>query len=382
MHVLFLGWDYPPFASGVGMYMRNMARALVSSGYKATVMCAAWQGEPEEFFDEGVHVLRCFQGSNYYSSEIVRTVLRYVDRHGVDYIEGADHLGIAAQLFSCKMRPPIIIKVHSSNALQVLRGSQILYKWQHPLLWLAYLRSFRQFYFEQKSYYGADCLIAPSKAILTALTQQGLTLPKCHEVVYNPISPEIPVHEGNEPMVSKRILFAGRLDIGKGIEFLPRLMQNLRHTGVILEIAGGDSFARGIGSLQKWLESKLGRDNQCVVFHGQVPADEMDKLYKRCSLVIVPSRWDNFPTVVLEAMKHAVPVVASHSGGMVEMLDGTDCNVCDPSTDQFAEQVKKYLNNPVMARKAGESMRMKMLEFYNPESVVRQYCKALAAIGN
>ena len=55
--------------------------------------------------------------------------------------------------------------------------------------------------------------------------------------------------------------------------------------------------------------------------------------------MILPSRWDNFPTVLLEAMARSRPVVSSPNGGMPEMLEGTLCQAVDPSTPAFADEV-------------------------------------------
>jgi len=361
------------------MYMQNMARALVRCGHQATVLCAAHKSQPRVLDDEGVTVLRYFEESKCYSKETVETVLSVLEKHAIDFIEGADHLGISAQLFSIKERPPIIIKVHSSNALEVLRQSQVLYTWQHMFLWLAYLRSFRQLYFEKMSYTKGDCLIAPSQAIMDALIAQGVRLPEKRGIVYNPIEPEDESHSGADQKELGSILFAGRLDIGKGIQFLPRLMRNLRGCNVKLDIAGEDGYARGVGSLRSWLEKRLGDDLDSVHFHGHVPSDRMSKLFLKAQLIIVPSRWDNFPTIVLEAMKFGVPVVASPFGGMSEMLEGTECSVLDPGSDEFGLRVQKMIASPGMLEKAGASMRKKMLLSYTPERVVEQYCSLLSA---
>lgn len=380
MHVLFVGGDYPPYASGVGMYMQNMAKSLVCCGHKATIICAAHRTQPQVSDDEGVTVLRYLDINRLYSSATVERVLRIADKQRVDLIEGADHLGITAQFFSVNERPPILIKAHSSNALKVLRDSQVFYQWQRPLLWLAYIRHIRQLLYERISYCGSDYLAAPSKAMLFNLRKQGITLPEKNGIVYNPIHPGNPSAKNSVARRSNSMLFAGRLDFGKGIEFIPGLLRNLRSTDLTLEIAGEDSYARGVGSLRKWLTRRLGEDIKSVKFLGHVPSDKMPELFQRAAVVIVPSRWDNFPTVILEAMKHAVPVVASPYGGMPEMLNETLCTVCDPATKEFSRKVEQYLSNSILVEKAGVSMREKLLKAYNPEIVVNQYCSFVNSI--
>ncbi len=373
MHVLFVGGDYPPYASGVGMYMQNMAKSLALCGHKATVICSAHKNQPQVSEDDGVTVLRYLDINSLYGSATVEKILRIAEKQGVDLIEGSDHLGVAAQLFAVKEKPPILIKAHSSNALRVLRESQVFYQWQRPLLWMAYMRHVKQFFYERASYFGGDYLIAPSQAILHNLQSQGIMLPVKNGIVHNPIHFKAVSTRNSASKNSHSLLFAGRLDFGKGIEFIPGLMRNLSGTKATLEIAGEDSYARGVGSLRKWLTKRLGEDVTSVNFLGHIPSDKMAELFKRAAVVIVPSRWDNFPTVILEAMRYAVPVVASPYGGMPEMLNGTLCTICDPATKEFAAKVVQYLSNSTLAEEAGASMMEKLLKVYNPETVVSRY---------
>jgi glycosyltransferase involved in cell wall biosynthesis len=377
MHVLFLGKDYPPFASGVGAYMQNMARALVQEGHRATVLCEKWAGQPGHFVDNGVYVYRHLEPHRLYSRDTVRTVLEIANQESVDFIEGADHLGLAAQLFSQKKRPPIIIKAHSSNALKVLRESQIVYGWQRPILWLSYLKSIKQIRYEYLCYKKADYLIAPSTAIINSLEKQGIVLPARKALIYNPIDPEHFISSASSNFDNKTILFAGRLDFGKGIGYLPQIMRNLRGTGLRLKIAGGDSYVRGLGSMKNWLKEKLGPDIADVEFLGQVQSPKMNEVFQMAKGVIVPSRWDNFPTVILEAMKFRKPVVASPYGGMPEMLSRTLCEAIDPSSIKFTENINRIVSDTDFSIKAGASMFNKLISSYTPSKVIKSYCAFL-----
>lgn len=377
MHILFHCFEYPPQGFGVGAYIRNMAQGLVATGHCATVVCGRANGLPEVTEEDGVTVYRCYGHNEIRSPEVTKHVLDLARTLKVDWIEGADHMGECASLLSCRHRPPVVIKVHNCNALKVVRESLILFSWQRPLVWAAILRSFRQFLAERRSIRNANILIAPSLRIIEELRLQNMKLPGYVIHIANPIIPETDQLYNIEPE-DKNVLFVGRLSIGKGIHILPALMRRLRGSGAILEIAGADSYARGLGSVRRWLEKQLEADIAQVRFLGRVDPDDMAKVFQRARVVIVPSRWDNFPTVILEAMKYARPVVASTHGGMPEMLDDTLCEAHDLQTEAFAVAVKQYFENPEYANACGWSMREKLIKTYTPEKIVERYLKAIS----
>jgi glycosyltransferase involved in cell wall biosynthesis len=175
------------------------------------------------------------------------------------------------------------------------------------------------------------------------------------------------------------VLFVGRIEIGKGIEYLPAILSRLAREfpGLVLEIAGPDSYARGLGSLKAWLERRLAGTPGQVRFLGRLRGPELAAAYRRSWVVMLPSRWDNFPTVLLEAMGHARPAVGSPHGGMPEMLEGTLGAIADPASDQFAERVAELLRDPAQRARAGASLRERLERAYSPAVVVGAYVRFL-----
>jgi glycosyltransferase involved in cell wall biosynthesis len=377
MHILFYFFEYPPFSSGVGAYMKNMAQCLVAAGHRATVVTQRYPGMPEVSIEAGITVYRCYSRNEVRQVRITKKVLAIAKELRVDWIEGADHMGECAALMQCSPPVPIVIKAHTCNVLKVGRDALCLYPWQKPLLWLAIFRSIRQFLAERQSLINADLLLAPSQRIIDEFRRQKLNLPKKVIHIPNPISfglslPKIV--ESNE----KRILFAGRICFGKGVHVLPAMMESLKKSDTILDIAGADSFARGIGSVKKWLENKFGKNNRQINFLGRVDPIAMSQVIQRARVIIVPSRWDNFPTIILEAMKYGRPVVSSTCGGMAEMLEGTGCPSYPLDGEEFVQAVMEIVSNQEKAALLGKKMQEKLLQAYSPNIVLPQYLKALS----
>jgi glycosyltransferase involved in cell wall biosynthesis len=95
--------------------------------------------------------------------------------------------------------------------------------------------------------------------------------------------------------------------------------------------------------------------------------------YRRAWIVIIPSRWDTFPTVMLEAMSLGKPVVASPHGGMPEMLENTLCRALLPESKAFTQQIELLLSDARRRHEAGESLRRKALAAYAPDRIVSRY---------
>lgn len=374
MKVLFHGTEFFPEGGGVGAYMLNMARALGSTGHAAAVVTNRVAGLPEVDTSESFGpVFRLYARGDAGTPRARDAVLSVARELRPDVIEGADHLGDCALLLRESDRPPVLIKVHTSAALRVLGESQVYYPWQRLTVAAALLRSRRQLRAERYCIEHADLLCVPARRMLTELRRQGLRLPQRVEVIPNPATSTGP--DGAGEAARPTVLFLGRIDIGKGIQYLPALIARLAREfpDVLLEIAGVDSYARWIGSLRAWLERRLGNAAGNVRFVGRVAGAEKDAAYRRAWVVVLPSRWDNFPTVLLEAMGHARPVVASPHGGMPEMLQDTGGIIADPGSVEFAHAVAGLLRDAAARRRAGRSLQEKLEREYSPAAVVPRY---------
>lgn len=375
MKVLLVTWEYPPNGAGIGGYVRQMGEALAACGHRAVILTGRVPGLPEKQETPAGLVLRQYDVPDVGAESFADQALAVAREHGVDWIEGADHWGELACLLRRSHPIPVVIKAHSSNVLRVMWESQILHEWQRPLIHLARLKVRKRISDEATCLSKADALVAPSRRILDELARQGTPLPAHHAVVPNPISAPGGEKAGSESP-DPTLLLAGRIDIGKGIQYLPELLERLspRFPGLRLEIAGPDTHARGLGSMQGWLTKRLGSLTSRVRFHGRLTAESLAEAYDRAWVVIVPSRWDNFPTVVLEAMVRGRPIVASPNGGMPEMLQGTACPIVDPSRGEaFADAVAGLLSSAERRREAGASAKTRSLKEYSPEAVVPRY---------
>lgn len=119
-------------------------------------------------------------------------------------------------------------------------------------------------------------------------------------------------------MVRPQLLAVGALVADKGHDHLLRAFALLRetHAGVRLAIAGQGPERERLASLS----ADLGLE-QRVVFHGH--RDDIPELMRDADLLVHPSLSEGLASVLIEAMFAGLPIVASHTGGIPELLDGS-----------------------------------------------------------
>ncbi len=366
----------------MGTYVSNMAKALGQMGHRVIVVTGKIHGRPAEENWHNVTVLRCYDAGDIGSPWLTRKVLALCRDFSVDLIEGQDYLGDCYDLLKHYRRPPILIKVHSCNVLKVLHDSQIWYWWQHFTIRASLFRQYSTTHRERYCIENADLLLGPSQRIFSEMERQGLALPRKRCVVPNPVWPQrISFHrEAPNPTV----LFVGRKDFGKGVQYLPGIASDLskKFPNFIMQIVGPDSFARGVGSIAEWTKKRLQAVQKHIVWYDHIEKARLEELYQKAWVVILPSRWDTFPTVLLEAMSWGKPIVATPNGGIPEMLDGTSCRTAAPESKAFVNLITHLLENRKFRKTLGCRLYAKVSRDFNPETVAGRYIAAVNELLN
>ena len=125
---------------------------------------------------------------------------------------------------------------------------------------------------------------------------------------------------------SARLLTVAALADKKGhadlLEALAELQPDRR---VTLDLVGDGPLR---AELQE-LAHRLGLD-QAVRFHGERPKAEVAGFMQRADLFVLPSRFENLPCVLIEALASGLPFVATAVGGVPQLADGPGAFLCPP----------------------------------------------------
>jgi len=151
------------------------------------------------------------------------------------------------------------------------------------------------------------------------------------------------------------LLFIGRLDPQKGFDILESAMREVSRKDVKLHVIGATVMSSSFYNINENCES-------AIHFHGWLPREEVLSYINRCNAVVMPSRWEGFGLVAIEAMRSGKAVIASDVGALPEIvLDGeTGYLFRSGNADQLRGIIEGLTINKL--KKMGDSGRAKFLE--------------------
>jgi len=128
----------------------------------------------------------------------------------------------------------------------------------------------------------------------------------------------------------------------------------------------------GEGPVRKDLERRVHESNleDCFIFLGM--RDDIPALIRAFDSMVVPSLFEPFGNVVLEAMLAGVPVIASRVGGIKEIInDGKDGLLIDPGDPAaIIRSIERVLADQTFCRTIKESGRQKVISYFNIKRTV------------
>ena len=347
MKHLIISREYPPASyapGGIGAYVADIARLMAERGEIVHIIAERWQGaraEQETFQDGRLIVHRIGENDlpkhvggeeqlareladlkasafpqQWFSWHAAFLAERLIEEGGIDVIEGQEW---EAPLYYLLMRrylgmgprcsPPCIVHLHSASRFIRYFNGWLPTEPSYPLMK----------HMEEACIRAADALVCPCHFFADQCSQVFDLPRESIKVIRHPVGFTPVIERGPTVWAEGSICFVGRLEPRKGIiEWMEAAARVAgENPKVHFDFIGAD-----LSCLQSVLQSRLPSAlKPRFRFHGSKPRDELLPHLAAAMAGVVPSRWENFPHVCIEAMSSGLPVIATRLGGMVELIE-------------------------------------------------------------
>lgn len=169
----------------------------------------------------------------------------------------------------------------------------------------------------------------------------------------------------NIPVDQQMILFVGRIEPLKGLDVLLKALAILKDSGLLsccphyLAVIGGDTDISEPEMNVEMAHLQDLRKELCledlVVFLGKRSQDTLPYYYSAAEVVVMPSHYESFGMVALEAMACGTPVIASQVGGLAYLIQDnvTGFVVPDGEPEGLANKISMLLQDKNLREKFG-----------------------------
>ncbi|HWU14405.1 MAG TPA: glycosyltransferase family 4 protein [Caulobacter sp.] len=175
------------------------------------------------------------------------------------------------------------------------------------------------------------------------------------------------------PNAVPSIVFLGEVGHRKGVDTLIDALARLSATGLPWTAAIG-----GNGDLDaaRAHARRVGVEDR-VDFLGWVDETKVDELLRAADLLVLPSRAENQPVAILEAMARAVPVVATRIGGIPEqVLDGRSGLLVEPDDPgALAQALESLIRSPDLRLAFGKAGQQRFEELFSVASCAERFAQ-------
>ena len=187
----------------------------------------------------------------------------------------------------------------------------------------------------------------------------------------------------------KVIFYIGRFDPRKGIETLVRAVANskLRGKEPLRLIIGGAYRPGQSDGEEKERISKIVEElglSDITEFPGRIADENLPTYFAAADVCVVPSHYEPFGLVPIEAMASGTPVVGSAVGGLNFTVVSEETGLLVPPKDNaaFTEAIDRILSDPQWRNQLGENARKRMEEKFSWEGVTSQLSDLYSRIIN
>ena len=353
LRALILSWEYPPLIEGgLARHVRKLAENLAYQGMEVHVLARGREEDPPEAEMGGVLVHRVREPERprdlgefvawieHMNADMLAAGVEVGDRWSFDVVHGHDWLvASAGDHLAKRFRAPFVTTIHATEY-----GRHQGWVESHPQ---SYIHGVERWMANRaERVITCSAYMREHVADIYGLEEHRIS------VIPNGIDPSelVPVDDldslraGFAAPDQRLVLLVGRLVYEKGFQLalaaLPRLIERLGDVRFLVA---------GSGTAEQELKEQardLGLDGHGT-FLGWIGDDVLHSLYRIANLTVVPSIYEPFGLVALEAMASGCPCLVSDTGGLREVVPHEDVGLRFRSRDpdSLGEMAERLLTD-------------------------------------
>jgi glycogen(starch) synthase len=328
--VLILTWEYPPLIEGgLARHVRKLSEQLVAQGTEVHVLSRGDESMAADEIVRGVHVHRVREPRRprdlgefvtwieHMNADMLAAGVELGDRYDFDLVHGHDWLvAVAGDHLANRFRCPLVMTIHATEY-----GRHQGWVDEHPQSWIHGV--------EKWVTNRADRVITCSHYMRSHVADiYGLDEARI-QVIPNGIDPmDLQLVDDLDHLRAQfakpdeqLILLVGRLVYEKGFQLALEALP-----GIIDRVGGVRFLVAGSGTHEAALREQakdLGLDDHGT-FLGWIGDDVLHSLYRIADLTVIPSLYEPFGLVALEAMASGCPCIVADTGGLREIIPADD----------------------------------------------------------
>jgi glycogen(starch) synthase len=379
--ILIVSWEYPPLIEGgLARHVRKLSEALVELGVEVHVLTRGGEQATIEEEMGGVKIHRIVEPERptdlaefvtwveRMNSDMLAAGVDLGDRYEFDLVHGHDWLvASACDHLARRYKCPLVTTIHATEF-----GRHQGWVDKHPQ---SHIHGVEKWIANR-----SERVIACSLFMKEQIGEIFAVEPERVTVIPNGIDPEDLPREDPEELARLRAAFAepeenlvlliGRLVYEKGfqlaLEAMPQVIEQVPNTRFLVA---------GSGTHEAELH-KQARDLGLMdhgTFLGWIGDDVLHSLYRIADLTVVPSIYEPFGLVALEAMASECPCIAADTGGLREVvpLEGAGLRFRASDPEHLAEAAIQVLSDDELSRRMVEE-GLSHIRLFDWNDVARQ----------
>ncbi|MBZ5495962.1 MAG: glycosyltransferase family 4 protein [Acidobacteriia bacterium] len=367
MKICFLSQEYPPEShfGGIGTYTYNVAVEIARLGHTVHVVTST-RARPRTYDEHGVFVHRIRQRNLrpqelsrlFYSFQVAGKVAEI--QCPFDIVQSSE-FGAEGYVLSLRRRFHLVTRLATPFYLteklngKSVSGSRLLFDM-----------------FERVQTLRSDGIVASTRAIARTVAEKWrIDLSKI-QIIPNSVDVgrirQLGAGKDVPEILKDRefVLYFGRLEERKGVHVLARAVPAVlgEFPEICAAFIGSDAGYQG-GSMRAYIREQAGGYQERLLFFDNLPQENLFPIVRCAKLVVLPSLWEAFGFVCVEAMALGRPVIATAGSGFEEIIvDGVSGLLVEPgNVESLSSGIIKLLRDRAWREKIATKAEARASDF-------------------